>query len=87
MKTYNQFLNENTARGDLNNKLPIGFRFAIDFSSEETLLGNEKLKLLMEEMKKYFYFNLRVLLLADPNLRYIYGLEASLASPVTKYKC
>ena len=81
MKTYNQFLNENTAKGDLNNKLPIGFRFAIDFSSEETLLGNEKLKLLMEEMKKYFYFKNNYIFAyqANDGKPWAWGFEISVA--------
>lgn len=67
MKKYSQFINENSAKGELDKKLPIGFRFSIDFSSEETLLGNEKLRLVMEEMKKYFYFKNNYIFTYQPN--------------------
>jgi uncharacterized surface anchored protein len=52
MKTYNEFLNENEARGDFNAALPIGFRFSIDFTNAT----KEQFSEFATEMKKYFIF-------------------------------
>jgi hypothetical protein len=57
MKTYNEFLNENEARGDFNAALPIGFRFSVDFTNATA----EQFISFKEEMKKYFTFNKGIL--------------------------
>lgn len=52
MKTYKQFLNENEAHGEFNNKLLIGFRFSVDFTN----ITKEQYLEFATEMRKYFVF-------------------------------
>ncbi len=58
MKTYNEFLNENEARGEFNTSFyQSGFRFSIDFTNATA----EQFISFKEEMKKYFTFNKGIL--------------------------